>query len=76
MVEVQGEIAIARRPEDVFDFVAELRNEPLYNPRMIRAEKITPGPVDKGTRWAATIESRGRPLDMVVELTNSAKPMS
>jgi len=46
--EDRGGIVIGRPVEDVFDFVADERNEPLYNPRMIRAEKVTPGPVDKG----------------------------
>lgn len=72
--EDRGGIVIGRPVEDVFDFVADERNEPLYNPRMIRAEKVTPGPVDKGTRWAATIMSRGRPLDMVIELTDYTRP--
>jgi hypothetical protein len=48
MVRIEGGIVIGRPVEDVFDFVADERNEPLYNPRMIRAEKVTPGPVDKG----------------------------
>jgi hypothetical protein len=32
------------------------------------------GPVGKGTRWSATIESRGRPLDMVIEVTDYTRP--
>ena len=43
MVRIEGGIVIGRPVEDVFDFVADERNEPLYNPRMIRAEKVTPG---------------------------------
>ena len=74
MVKIQGSTVIARPVEDVFDFVADERNEPKYNPRMVRAEKTTPGPVAKGTRWSATIESRGRPLDMTMEVTDYARP--
>ena len=33
----------------VFDYAADPGNEPQYNPRMVRAEKITPGPEAKGT---------------------------
>ena len=61
MVKIDGSTVIARPVENVFDFVADERNEPKYNPRMVRAEKVTPGPIAKGTRWLATIESRGRP---------------
>jgi hypothetical protein len=32
-----------------FDLVADERNEPRYNPRMWRAEKITEGPIGVGT---------------------------
>ena len=53
MVEVQGEIVIDRRPEDVFDFVADERNEPRYNPHMRRAELISTGPIGLGTRFRA-----------------------
>ncbi len=74
MVKIQGETVIACPVEDVFDFVADERNEPKYNPRMVRAEKVTPGPVGKGTRWVATIKSRGRPLDMAMQVTDYQRP--
>lgn len=44
---VEGDIVIERPAEEVFDFVAEERNEPQYNPRMTRAEMISPG-ADRG----------------------------
>ena len=49
MARIEGEIVIDRPVEVVFDYVADQSNEPQYNPRMVRAEKITPGPVGKGT---------------------------
>jgi uncharacterized protein YndB with AHSA1/START domain len=74
MVKIQGSMVVARPVEDVFDFVADERNEPKYNPRMIRAEKTTPGPVAQGTRWSATVTSRGRPVDMEMEVTDYTRP--
>jgi hypothetical protein len=53
MVEVQGEIVIDRRPEDVFDFVADEENEPRYNPQMRLAKKLTDGPIGVGTTFRA-----------------------
>lgn len=44
MARIEGEIRIGRPVEVVFDHVADQTNEPLYNPHMVRAEKITPGP--------------------------------
>jgi uncharacterized protein YndB with AHSA1/START domain len=75
MVKIQGSTVIARPVEDVFDFVADERNEPKYNPHMLRAEKVTPGRIATGTRWLATIESRGRPLDMKIEVTDYTRPV-
>lgn len=74
MVRIQGATVIARSVEDVFDFVADERNEPTYNSRMVRAEKVTSGPIAKGTRWRATVESRGRLLDMKMEVTDYTRP--
>jgi len=76
MVKIQGATVIARPIDVVFDFVADERNEPKYNPRMVHAEKVTPGPVGKGTRWVATIQSMGRPLDMAMEVTDYKRPTS
>jgi hypothetical protein len=74
MVRIDGELVIERPVEDVFDFVADERNEPLYNPRMVRAEKLTPGPVGAGTQFSTTVVSGRRPLDMVVEYTAAQRP--
>lgn len=47
MATIQGEIVIGRPVDVVFDYVADQSNEPQYNPRMVRVEKITTGPVGK-----------------------------
>ena len=49
MIRIEGEIIINRPPEEVFDFIADERNEPLYNPRMRHAEQISNGPIGVGT---------------------------
>ena len=51
MARVEGEIIIYRPVEEVFDFVADERNEPRYNPRMLDAEQISEGPIGVGTRF-------------------------
>lgn len=68
MAEIEGEILIGRPVEDVFDFVADQRNEPQYNPRMVRAAKITDGPVGKGTVFRSATKSLGRTAEMSIEL--------
>ena len=42
MTVIDGEIVIERPVGDVFDFVADERNEPRFNSRMSRVELATP----------------------------------
>jgi uncharacterized protein YndB with AHSA1/START domain len=74
VVHIEGEITIARPPEEVFDFVADERNEPRFNPQMVRAEQVSPGPIGPGTRFRAEVASRGRPVEMVIEFTDFERP--
>jgi len=71
---IEGEIDIDRPVEEVFDLVADERNEPRYNPRMRRAEKITEGPIGVGTRYRAETVSMGRAAPMVIEVTDYDRP--
>jgi uncharacterized protein YndB with AHSA1/START domain len=74
MVQVEGEIVINRPVEEVFDFVADERNEPRFNPHMRRAEKITEGPVGVGTRYRSELVSMGRTIKMDIEFTGYERP--
>ena len=47
MARIEGEIAINRPVDEVFDFVADERYEPRYNPRMARVEKLSPGQIGR-----------------------------
>jgi hypothetical protein len=60
MARVEGEIVIGRPVDVLFDYVADQSNEPQYNPQVVRAEKITAGPVGKGTQFRWAVASRGR----------------
>ncbi|HEX6580759.1 MAG TPA: SRPBCC family protein [Actinomycetota bacterium] len=71
---VEGEIVIHRPVEEVFDFVADERNEPLYNPRMLHAEQTSPGPVGLGTRFSAEMRSAGRTVKMTIKNTGYERP--
>jgi len=74
MVRIEGEIVIDRPVEEVFDVVADERNEPRFNPRMRRAEQISEGPIGVGTRFRAETVSVGRPVEMVIEYTGYERP--
>jgi hypothetical protein len=74
MARIEGEIVIGRPVDVVFDYVADQSNEPHYNPQMVRAEKITAGPVGKGTRFRSAVASRGRTAEMLIECTGYDRP--
>jgi uncharacterized protein YndB with AHSA1/START domain len=74
MAHIDGEIVINRPVEEVFDFVADERNEPRYNPRLLRVEKLSPGPVGLGSRFRAEMRMRPRPMEMTTEFTGYERP--
>ena len=74
MAKIEGEIVIARPVDVVFDYVADQSHEPQYNPHMVRAEKITAGPVGKGTRFRSAVASMGRTAEMLIECTGYDRP--
>jgi len=74
MAKIEGEIVIGRPVDVVFDYVADQSNEPQYNPQMVRAEKITAGPVGEGTRFRSAVVSRGRTAGMLIECTGYDRP--
>jgi hypothetical protein len=74
MVRIEGSTYIDRPVEEVFDFVADERNEPAYNPRLSQVHKVSPGPIGSGTEWTALVESRGRPLPLDLRVTHYLRP--
>src|SRR4051794_37692363 len=76
MKPITGEVLIDAPVETVFDMVADERNEPRYNTGMVSAEKLTPGPIGTGTRFAAVIRTRGKRTPATIEYTAFARPRS
>jgi hypothetical protein len=74
MAWVHGEIVIKRPVTEVFDYVADQSNEPEFNPQMVRAEKITAGPVGKGTRFRSVVAPGGHAVPMRIECTGYERP--
>ncbi len=71
---IEGEILIRRPLDEVFDYVADERHEPAFNPRMTNVEKLTGGPIGAGTRFRATTTTMGRELEMTIEYTVYERP--
>ena len=74
MARIAGELVINRPVDEVFDFVADEQNEPRYNSRIRRAEKLSPGPIGRGTRFRAEAVTLGRTVGMTIEYTAYERP--
>jgi carbon monoxide dehydrogenase subunit G len=71
---IQGQIDIAQPPAVVFDFVADERNEVLFNPRMRDVTLVSDEPPRVGSRFQATMRSGARKADMVIEYNAFERP--
>jgi uncharacterized protein YndB with AHSA1/START domain len=74
MPHIAGEITIDAPVGEVFDLVADERNEPKYNPRIRRAEKVTEGPVGPGARFVAEPKGMGAKGAMTLEVLEYERP--
>lgn len=71
MRHIEGEIVINRPVEEVFDFVADERNEPRYNPQMLRVTQVSSGPIGRGTRFRCEM---ARNVELVWAITAYERP--
>jgi len=71
---VEGDIIINRPIEEVFDFCADERNEPRYNPRMTHVEQTSSGPIGLGSQFRAETRTMGRMVAMTIEWTAYERP--
>ena len=74
MSRVRGSLEIACPVDEVFDAVADQRNEPSYNPNMTASTKVTEGPIGVGTRFEATVVTRGTPQPVTIDYTGFERP--
>jgi len=53
MAVIENSVQINRSPEEVFDYLIDLRNELEWNPDVQSMAKITDDPIDVGTKFLA-----------------------
>jgi uncharacterized protein YndB with AHSA1/START domain len=70
---IENSVLIRRPIEDVFEYLADLRNELTWNPQCRSMEKVTEGPVGLGTKFRA--KWKQSPL-IQVECTAFDRPRS
>jgi len=71
---IEGQVVIGRPAAEVFDFVADERNEPKYNPRVLGVRKTSPGPPGAGATYEARARAAGRPVTMTIRTTGYERP--
>ena len=74
MAHIRGQVTIDAPVEEVFDVVADERNEPAYNPRIVHAQKIGDGPVGAGSRFVARPRGTGAGGAMTVDVLEYDRP--
>lgn len=74
MTRVAGAVTIAAPVEEVFDLVADERNEPRYNPRIVAVRKLGPEPVGPGARFVAEPSGTGRRGEMTLTIQEYERP--
>jgi hypothetical protein len=53
MAVIENSVQIDRSPEEVFDYLVDLRNELEWNPDVESMKKLTDGPISVGTKFLA-----------------------
>lgn len=74
MVRINDSLVIQRPVDVVFDYAADQRHEPSYNPAMTRCEKVTTGPIGVGTRFDSSLHTRGGEVPMSSEVLAYNRP--
>ena len=63
-MEFSAESDIARPPDEVFDRMADARNEPSWNSQVSRSDLVSDGEVGPGSRFVTV--NRGKPYDATI----------
>lgn len=59
----------ARTPQEAFAYMADFANVAEWDPSVRRAERLDPGPLTRGARFAVTVGFLGRDSSLTYELT-------
>jgi hypothetical protein len=65
MASYAATITSSRSAADTFDYLAEFSNAASWDPGVLDAEQVGPGPVTVGTRFRVTVPFLGRRLTLV-----------
>ena len=74
MPTIDESIFIDRPPQEVFDYVSEPVNLPVWDSSIVHAERLDSGPVGVGSRLKGTSKILGRRFDWTAEVIDFEPP--
>ncbi len=74
MIRIDQEIVVARPPEAVFDYLADVARFPEWQPAIERAEQLTPGPLAAGTELRLVIRGPTGPTEVTGAVVSLERP--
>jgi uncharacterized protein YndB with AHSA1/START domain len=74
LIKIDREIVVARPPEAVFDYLADVARFPQWQPAIERAEQLTPGPLAPGTGLRLVIRAPTGATEVTGEMVAVERP--
>lgn len=74
MIKIEREILVARPPDVVFDYLADVERFPQWQPAVVRAEQLTPGALAPGARLRLVIRGPTGPTDVTGVVVTLDRP--
>jgi uncharacterized membrane protein len=69
VIKVHCEIFIKRDPDEVFEFISQVENNPLWQAGMTSCKVTTSGPISAGSHYEQEANFLGREVKSVFEIT-------
>jgi uncharacterized protein YndB with AHSA1/START domain len=73
-IQQEHTVVIKRPVEEVFAFVTDPNNDPLWQMTILGTEQTSEGPVDVGTTLRNTAKFLGRRIETTMEATENEPP--
>jgi uncharacterized protein YndB with AHSA1/START domain len=67
VIQVDKNVRLEQLPEDVFDFLADVRHEPAWNPDVLAVRLTSRGPVGAGTTFDEDVRGSGHVTVQVID---------
>jgi uncharacterized protein YndB with AHSA1/START domain len=74
VIQIDREVVIARKPEVVFDYLADVTHFAHWQPAIERAEQVTPGPTARGTQFKLVLRGPTGPTEILGEVVEFDRP--